>query len=536
MTEELKNFYPTPETLIKKMTEKIVRISNISILEPSAGRGDIVDYIEKNRYKIEGYYNHEKKIDIDCIEKNENLQKILTGKNFRLIAEDFLKFDTYKSYDLIIMNPPFENGDKHLLKAISLFEKSGGGQIICLLNAETLKNPYSVYRKDLQNKLENLGAEIEFLKDEFKESYSKTDVEVALINIYKPKEVLNGNLLTGMLKDKYFKDEKNVEFKTLTFYDQLKNLVERYNYEIEAGINLIRDFRTISEFTKSDEKYSYSKINLIKGTNSYDELKENDYIKMIRYKYWKNLYYKEELTKLLTNNIRQKYFSNIKDMENYDFNEFNIKQMLKNISSNMETSLKDDIIDLFDKLSIKYHWNPETENNIHYYNGWATNKSYYINKKVIIPIECIDTSCWRKEFSFSYKIKAKIQDLHKIFIYLDTQNKNNENIDIQEIFRIAEINQISKNIEFPYFTATFYKKGTCHIKFKDEDLLLKFNIYGSRMKNWLPPSYGRKKYQDMDQEEKVVIDSFQGEKEYNKVVNDYNKYIYEVKNINLLEY
>ena len=534
MTEELKNFYPTSENLIKKMTEKIVRISNISILEPSAGRGDIVDYIEKNRYKIVGYYDHEKKIDIDCIEKNENLQKILTGKNFRLIAEDFLKFDTYKSYDLIIMNPPFENGDKHLLKAISLFEKSGGGQIICLLNAETLKNPYSVYRKDLQNKLENLGAEIEFLKDEFKESDRKTNVEVALINIYKPKEVLNGNLLTGMLKDKYFKDETNVEFKTLTFYDQLKNLVERYNYEIEAGINLIRDFRTISEFTKTDDD-NYSRISLVNSAYSHTDLKENDYIKMIRYKYWKKLYYKEELTKLLTNNIMQKYFNNLQNMENYDFNEFNIKQMLKNLSENMETSLKDDIIGLFDELSVKHHWNPETENNIHYYNGWCTNKSYYINKKVIIPLNCIDIR-WDKSFRFSYGIERRIDDLHKIFVYLDTENINKEVVSISDIFSEAEKNQSTKNIEFPYFTATFYKKGTCHIKFKNDDLLLKFNIYGSQMKSWLPPSYGRKKYQDMTQEEKNVIDSFQGEKAYNNVVNNYDKYIYNTKNINLLTF
>ncbi len=452
MTEELKNFYPTPKNLIKKMTDKIVKIREISILEPSAGRGDIIEYIQENKFEILKYYKSEniKEIDcieknenlqkiltgknfrviaddflifdtyksydliimksenikeIDCIEKNENLQKILTGKNFRVIADDFLIFDTYKSYDLIIMNPPFDNGDKHLLKAISLFEKSGGGQIICLLNAETLKNPYSVYRKDLQNKLESLGAEIEFLKDEFKEADRKTNVEVALVNIYKPKRLLSGNLLTGMLEDKYFKkeeknkdefkeadrktnvevalvniykpkrllsgnlltgmledkyfkkEEKNVEFRTLTFYDQLKNLVARYNYEIEAGINLIREFRTISEFTKSDDdnyskislikgtyssidleendyikmiryKYwkklfrtiseftksdddNYSKISLIKGTYSSIDLEENDYIKMIRYKYWKKLYYKEELTKLLTNNIRQKYFSDL---------------------------------------------------------------------------------------------------------------------------------------------------------------------------------------------------------------------------------
>ena len=56
------------------------------------------------------------------------------------------------------------------------------------------------------------------------------------------------------------------------------------------------------------------------------------------------------------------------------------------------------------------------------------------------------------------------------------------------------------------------------------------------MKNWLPPTYGRKKYKDMTQEEKNVIESFQGEKSYNNVVNNYNKYIYDVKNINLLTF
>jgi hypothetical protein len=33
-----------------------------------------------------------------------------------------------------------------------------------------------------------------------------------------------------------------------------------------------------------------------------------------------------------------------------------------------------------------------------------------------------------------------------------------------------------------YFDVTFFKKGTCHIRFKNAKLLEKFNIYGSRRK------------------------------------------------------
>lgn len=62
------------------------------------------------------------------------------------------------------MNPPFNKGDQHLLKAMELM-KGTGGQIICILNAETIKNPYSLYRQDLKNKLEKYEAEIEYHKE-----------------------------------------------------------------------------------------------------------------------------------------------------------------------------------------------------------------------------------------------------------------------------------------------------------------------------------------------------------------------------------
>ena len=455
------------------MVDKIVKVNEVKILEPSAGRGDIVDYIEKNQKEIFGYYKWDGRIDIDCIEIDDNLQKILNGKGLKVVYNDFLDFSTYKIYDLIIMNPPFDCGDKHLLKAISLMEKTGG-QIICLLNAETLKNPYSIYRQDLINKMEVLKAEIEFLKDEFKNADRKTNVEIALININIPKQQLKGEILTKMVKDNdYYKN--NVEFKSPIKYEHIENLISNYNFEI--GIKLIREYRTIKEFTKSDDEYT--KISLGLDGINHDELTENTYIKIIRRKYWKRLYYKEELLKLFTNSIRQKFFDNIEKMADYDFNEFNINQMLKNFSENMEISLKDDIINLFDGLSIKHHWIPEAENNIHYYNGWYTNKSYYINKKVIIPINCIDTR-WDKNFRFEYGLEEKINDLHKIFIYLDTENINKEVTDIRDILLKAEKNQITKNIDFPYFTATFYKKGTCHIKFKNDDLLLKFNLTGKK--------------------------------------------------------
>ena len=73
---------------------------------------------------------------------------------------------------------------------------------------------------------------------------------------------------------------------------------------------------------------------------------------------------------------------------------------------------------------------------------------------------------------------------------------------------------------------TFYKKGTVHITFKDMDLLKKLNIFGGKGKNMLPPRYGKVKYDDMTDEEKAVVNEFDGgEEEYMKIFNQKDKYI-----------
>lgn len=81
--------------------------------------------------------------------------------------------------------------------------------------------------------------------------------------------------------------------------------------------------------------------------------------------------------------------------------------------------------------------------------------------------------------------------------------------------REAELMGRTKKIPLKYFTVTFFKKGTCHIEFTNLELLKKLNIFGAQNKHWLPPSYGKKTYQEMNPEEQQVIDDFEG-KESNK--------------------
>ena len=141
------DFYPTPVHLVKKMLDKVNFKEVATVLESSAGKGDIIEMVKQNEGGFYGY-----KFDIDAIEKDANLRYILNGKGFRVVHDDFLTYDTLKQYDLIVMNPPFSDGCKHLLRALEMQAKTGG-QIVCLLNAETLRNPFNNDRITLQREL-----------------------------------------------------------------------------------------------------------------------------------------------------------------------------------------------------------------------------------------------------------------------------------------------------------------------------------------------------------------------------------------------
>ena len=97
-----------------------------------------------------------------------------------------------------------------------------------------------------------------------------------------------------------------------------------------------------------------------------------------------------------------------------------------------------------------------------------------------------------------------------MFNYLN-YNRTNA-IDVDVILEDAKKNNESKKIDLGYFLCTFYLKGTCHIEFKDMDLLEKFNIFGSQKKKLVTTALWKKPYSGFSEREKEVIKEFNGEK------------------------
>lgn len=534
MFYENADFYPTPDALAARMVDMIDTKRVHFVLEPSAGKGDLVDKL-KSKMRYDGYSNitgnHGSDVEIDCIEQDGNLQNLLKGAGKRLIFDDFLKFETLKKYDLILMNPPFSEGDKHLLKALEMMKN--GGQVVCLLNAETLKNPYTNIRKVLNQKLAQLGAEIKYLDGAFTQAERVTNVEVALIYVDIPAREPVSLILESLEKASEMGIADFTADKEITFYELLKRMVYQFNLEAKAGIKLINEYCRLQPYLMnrldtSKDKYAKPIFEIRFDDKDWYSGRAanmvNQYLKKLRYKYWYALGDNPNFRAQLTSNLANIYYQKLLELSDYDFNLHNIEQVNKELQSRMTAAVEDTILALFDELSDKYSWYPECTKNIHYYNGWRTNIAHMINKKVIIPMQTTDS--WDNEIDVTkYSTVRKINDIEKVMDYLN-DGRVAPYISIDRVLQTAKYDGQTRNIESKYFTLTFYKKGTVHLTFKNAELLKKFNIFGSQKKAWLPPCYGKKHYDEMTPEEKQVINEFEGSAlEYEKTLAEKDYYL-----------
>ena len=541
MFTDNKDFYPTPQNLIDKMLDRLDWKMIHTVLEPSAGKGNIVEALKKKESFNNRWYTTIK-LNIDCIENDVNLRAVLKEKDFRVVHDDFLTYDTMKEYDLIIMNPPFSNGCKHLLKALEMQQRNGGA-IICLLNAETLKNECSNERIMLNRMLEEYNADIQYIQDAFMDAERKTNVEIALIKVKLPDVQRDSFIFDSLEKAKEQREYTyNTENTQLAENDFLKAIVEQYKMEIEAGVKLIKEYYAMSphilyQFGKDKQTGQTIQtggcvLNLSIGR---DSASVNGYIREIRGKYWSALFENPKFIGQLTNNLQREYYNKVEELKDYEFSLHNIYELKIDMSKKVIKGIEDTIISLFEELSNKYSYYDECSKNIHYFNGWKTNKAWIINKKVIIPLRG-----WRDlEYSWGgfkpsdREVVNKLRDIEKCFNYLD--GGLTETVDLQQSLEFAEEYGESKDIVLKYFNVTFYKKGTCHITFTNEELLKKFNIFGAQHKGWLPPSYGKKKYSDMTSEEKAVVNDFEGEAEYNKVMCNTSYYLADTNSMLMLD-
>lgn len=491
-------FYPTPQHLIEIMTMGI-DFNGKYVCEPSAGKGDIVDYV-----KVLGAEG------VCAYEIEDDLRKILAPK-CSLLGKDWLEASSVdiSHVNYIIMNPPFDTADKHILHAWEIAPE--GCEIIAICNAETVRSNYTNSRRRLTNLISKEGSTIQYIEDAFKTSSGSergTNVEIALFKLYKPGASENFDY-----EGFYFEEEPDYTEQGIIAYSEIRDIVGRYIESLRAFDKMSVEMDTLRKYATSvGLNGSYS---LQLNTGAYGITTKEDFLKELQKAAWEWIFRKLDIDRMVTTEVKEKLNKFVSTQHKVPFTVKNVKQMIAMIVGTFKENMDKAMVNVFDYLTERY------DENRYNVEGWKTNKAHCIGKKFILP-SSVKVGYQGQIASSSYDEKYdRITDLQKAMAYLIGERYSHKSLyqfflseektvnykateeDFQRelqksrdylrhsytemdedtlIKRVREkldkkekegetikvYKEFGKWYDFGYFTIKGFKKGTLHCKFNNE--------------------------------------------------------------------
>ena len=175
---KIPGYFPTPPGAARRVMELADVQPGMTVLEPSAGGGNLADAAKAAGGKVE------------VAEVNTSLREILREKGHELVAHNTL--DHQGSYERVVMNPPFENGQDidHVRHAFDR-QLAPGGRLVAIVSrgaVERSDKKATAFREWLEAN----NAHVEELPDGSfagADSERKTGVATSLIVVEKPSKV-----------------------------------------------------------------------------------------------------------------------------------------------------------------------------------------------------------------------------------------------------------------------------------------------------------------------------------------------------------
>lgn len=476
-------FFPTPPELVDKLLEPYYgrmcyagrsegrESPIIAVLEPSAGKGDILNRIKGHKESYGTYYGPK----LLAIEQNMELVGILRSKGYPVLAHDFLSFTPETRIDLIVMNPPFSVGARHLLHAWEILEQ---GDIACILNAETVRNPWTEERRLLAGIIEQHGT-TEFVGQAFKGAERDTDVEVVIVRLRKDRKQAP---LDFVFDAPAGEDEGRPDFQPeatgseVLRPDQMGAMIRQYEMAKKAFVDLLKAREALAFYCQGivdgDKALDIAQDACGGGRQSHaaKEAAYDKFVDGIRLKFWERVLERVGMEKYLTADLRKRFREFVEQQGAMALTKDNIAQLLETMMLNSGAIMSQAVVAVFDLFTAYYK-----ENRLHV-EGWKTNSAWKVNRKIILPnYMAYEFGRFRR----SYWRGDEFNDIDKAMCYLSGKRLE----DITTIDRA--INPNEGQAESTFFRLKYFKKGTIHLEFKDEALWHRFNVEACKGKNWI---------------------------------------------------
>lgn len=469
MFETAQQFFPTPAPIAQKVWSKLEEISDEKIdkvLDPSAGKGDLLKSREQCRY-------HYRYGQIECyaIEIDPELQMILREKGHTVIGSDFMEWDEPIGFNAIVMNPPFKNGAHHVLKAWKIL--ADGGAMVALLNMETLQNLCTSERQRLSLIVQQYGG-YENLGQCFKDADRKTDVTVAMLWLKKPKKHLDPAEFRFAGDFRRASDETFEEFakSPLAKVDAIDNLVAQYRACLSILKARHQAQTELSYHLKSLPGHAMKEDDLDSTSDFFED------VRFLKYRFWWAVFKLSKMSEITTSDFQKKFDEFVSSQVNMAFDKVNILEALEMFFQNREKIMIDSVVSVFDRATA-YH-----ESNITHREGWKSNSGWKVNQKIVVPhgVHWSSLMGWW-DLRHGDRDRAFLDDLDEVLCWIaDIKHHPSQNTS-----NIINYKEIPPNTwhERQFYDFKLFKKGTIHIRFKDQYLLDDFNSIAARGKKWL---------------------------------------------------
>jgi len=484
-------FYPTPLSLAKRAWAKFKDRDFKRVLEPSAGTGALI----KAMPNFDSRYGRH--VPVDCIEidmtKHPQLREL---PGVKVVGHDFMKYGGGAIHSHCIMNPPFRSGVQHVLR---VWEQMLDGEIVAIINAETIRNPFSQERQHLVRLVEMHG-EVEFIEEAFcgDDVERQTLVEIALVYLRKKSDA--GLDITRQLLDDLKTEDQRLRVDRLAegYREEHEVLVpatvvENHVLAFETAVKAMRECvmaeakanrcadligQTMAEMiNECSAKKAEASSTWIRATieERYLQLKDRA---------WANLLRSSRVEQHLSSNARKRLDSIFStEITTLEFTVENVNGFLVGLLENQGTIMRQMACDVFD-LIVRWH-----TDNVVFYKGWASNDRHRTcgmrlkKNRFVIP----GNTNFAGSRNLSYEAERRLADFDKVMAMLD--GKEAPDFSLVNAFRTRMDDLCNgERVSCSYFDVRYYPgASTIHFFPKSQELMDKLNRLVGEYRQWLPP-------------------------------------------------
>ena len=406
----------------------------------------------------------------------------------KVLGYDFMDVSSLATVSHVIANPPFNAGCAHVLHA---WDCAYDAEIVAIINASNIKNPYTQERKRLVELIERHGS-CEFLQDQFTDEVDrKTDVEVALIYLEKvPGKYLDvGALLGDLAVGDNEMGEANPEVCSALALPSnfIQDTCYRFKQAVAAARNACETTAVADHFrgglgiTLEEMQakgvggdFRHASGNIRAAANESFQERYSD----LKKRAWGQIIRSSLLTDKLSNQARKKLEASAESIYDFEFTAGNIHSFLRGVVESMGDIYREMILDLFDTIIER------SSDNVVFYRSWKSNQKHRIGMRLrrtrfIIPR-------FRMGFggSLDYEDERFLADIDKVWSYLLNNGQPYEGL--VHGFR-KNRPEDGQRIETKFFDFRFYRgAGTIHFYPRSVEVVEKINLFVGRLRNWIP--------------------------------------------------